>query len=454
MEVPETRFAVTSDAVRIAYQAFGEGPPVVMVPGLVSNAELNWEHELTRRVLEYEARHVRVVLFDKRGIGCSDRFEEPPTLEQRIGDISAVMDAEGLERASVLGLSEGGVMSQFFAATCPERVDRLVLVESDILDNQVSFDDRYDGHELASIDKVLWLFERVIDSWGVDPRFFVEWFCPSQRDNEGFVRWAGRWERLSATRDDIARQIASFVGMKDGLGPETLDRIVAPTLVMHMRGDRVAPVAAARLVAGRIRGAEYREFDGIDHFAWVAPNWRELVDCVIEFVTGRPVAGLEPTRRFAVVLFTDIVDSTRSLSDVGDVTWRETLDRHDRIAWKTTDDHRGHIVRTTGDGLLATFDSPSAATHCAAALRRELAAIGVDIRAGLHAGEIEVRDETEIAGLAVHVAARVEQAAAAGQVLMSGTMRDLLLGTDIGTEDAGEHTFKGVDGQWRLHALR
>jgi class 3 adenylate cyclase len=453
MEVPEIRFARSDDGVRIAYQAFGSGPPVVIASGLVSNVELNWEHELTRRVLEYQSRHVRTVLFDKRGIGCSDRFEEFPSLEQRIGDISAVMDAEGLERASLVGLSEGGVMCQLFAATCPERVDRLVLVDTHILDNQVSFDDLFRDTWLGSLEGLMSTFDHLVESWGEDPVFFVDLFCPSQRDNEGFIRWAGRWERLSATRDDIRRQLDSFGMMFATHGPEILDSIVAPTLVMHVRGDRVAPAKIGRLLAERIPGAQYREFDGEDHFVWIMPNWRELVDCWIEFVTDRPIAERAHSRRFAAVLFTDIVDSTRSLSAMGDATWRETLDSHDRIAWRTTDDHHGHIVRTTGDGLLAIFDTPSAAIHCAAALRRELAAIGLEIRAGLHAGEIEVRDETEIAGLAVHVAARVEQAAAPGQVLMSATMRDLLLGSDISTEDAGEHTFKGVDGQWRLFAL-
>jgi class 3 adenylate cyclase len=452
MEVPEVRFA-QSRGVRIAYQEFGSGPPVVVIPPLVSNMELLWEHELYRRVLEYQARHLHVAMFDKRGIGLSDRFEEHPTLEQRIEDVTAVMDAVGFERASIVGLSEGGLMAQLFASTCPERVDRLVVINTGVLDNQVDAEEILRHSPIGSAERARSVFDQLVESWGEDPRFFVEWFSPSQIGNVGFVRWTGRYECLSATRADLRRQIDSIFGLMVAYGPEALARIEAPTLVMSVRGDRIMPPGFSPLIAERVRDARLVEFDGEDHFCWMMPDWREVNDSLIGFLIDQPIVQREQERRFAVVLFTDIVNSTATAASMGDTTWRETLDSHDRIAWRSTDRHRGHIVKTTGDGLLAIFDTPSAAISCATELRSDLAGIGLDIRAGLHAGEIEVRDATDVAGVAVHMAARVEQAAGAGQILLSGTMRDLLLGSDVVTADAGEHVLKGFEGRWPLYAV-
>jgi class 3 adenylate cyclase len=452
VDVPEVRFA-NSDSARVAYQAYGDGPALVAVPPLVSNLEIAWEHELYRRAFERFARHVRVVIFDKRGTGLSDRYEKYPTVEQRIGDIAAVMDAEGIQRASLLGLSEGGLISQLFAGACPERVDRLVLLNSCMPEKDVETREIYAQSYFGSEEALLAGLEGLVESWGVDPGYLVDLFCPCQKDNPAFVRWAGRYARLGCTSADLGRHLESINLLCAEHGIETLERIQAPTLVIQVSCDRVVPPGFARFMAEHIRGARYLEVAGDDHFCWVMPNWREVVDPIIEFVTDRPVARTEVTRRFAVVMFTDIVDSTTSAARVGDATWRETLDSHDRIAWRAANDHGGRIVKSTGDGVLAIFESPSAAVACATELRAELAAIGLDIRAGLHAGEIEVRDETDISGLAVHIAARVEHAADSGQILVSPTLRDLLLGTELQVRDTGERRLKGLDGAWRLFEL-
>jgi len=233
---------------------------------------------------------------------------------------------------------------------------------------------------------------------------------------------------------------------------QRLGDIVAPTLVMNVMGDRLIHPAGGRFLADRIPGARSVELAGEDHFFWVMPNWREGNDCWIEFVTGAK-PGARSERRFATVLFTDIVGSTARAAQVGDDAWRRTLDGHDRIAWKTVGRHRGTLVKNTGDGLLVTFDSPSQAIACSAELARELAGIGLAIRAGLHAGEVEVREDGDVAGLAVNLAARVQQAAREGSTYVSSTMRDLLLGGSLSFADRGEHALKGIDGAWRLYEL-
>jgi class 3 adenylate cyclase/pimeloyl-ACP methyl ester carboxylesterase len=448
MEVPDIQFTKSGD-VNIAYQRYGTGPDVVIIPPLTSNVEILWEHELWRRVLEFNGQHVRTLHFDKRGIGMSDRFEQHPTLEQRIGDINAVMDAEGIARASIMGLSEGGLMAQLFAARHPERVDRLVLINSAPGASAWSQLDQYTDEPVPQLDALLAKFMRLVETWGRDPAFFVEWFMPSQRENPSYLRWVARYQRQTATQADLRRQIESIF-MLDAV--EHLPNIKAPTRVIKVTGDRVIPVAAGRFLAAKIPGAEYVEVGGEDHLCWIMPHWRKVMDCWLEFVTGTlPTA--RSVRRFATVLFTDIVGSTERAHEVGDEAWRLTLESHDRIAWRTIEAHRGSVVKSTGDGLLVTFGSPSDAVACAAILRRELASIGVAIRGGLHAGEIAMRDDGDVSGLAVNLAARVAQAAQASSIYVSSTVHDLLLGGDQTFADRGEHALKGIEGSWRLYRL-
>jgi len=440
VETPDIRFTKIDD-VSIGYLRCGTGPDVVIIPPLISNIEIMWENELWRRVLEFIAGHIRMLQFDKRGIGISDRFEEHPTLEQRIGDIRAVMDAEGIERASLMGLSEGGLMAQLFAALHPERVDRLVLINS--LPGASTWA-RF-GQSAETLTKAT----KLLDTWGRDPTFLVDWFMPSQRENVAFLRWIARYQRQTASPADFRRQMESLASL-DAI--DHLAGIKAPTRVIHVTGDRAVPVEAGRFLAASIPGADYVEVEGEDHFCWVMPQWRKVADPFLEFVTGtRPTSRSE--RRFATVLLTDIVASTEQARTVGDDAWQLTLQSHDRIAWKTIDAHRGNVVKSTGDGLLVTFGSPSDAVACAVALRRELASVGIAIRSGLHAGELMLREDGDVSGLAVHLAARVTQAAAADTIYVSSTVRDLLLGGDQTFADRGEHVFKGIDAPWRLYQL-
>ena len=292
-------------------------------------------------------------------------------------------------------------------------------------------------------------FESLAAGWPENSQEFVDWFMPGRSGDEAFVRWVGRFQRLSASPRDFRRQIESIFGLDAGDAPE---RIAAPTLVIHVTGDRVLPAAFGRILSEVIPDARFVEVEGDDHFSWALPNWRDVADPMIEFVAATTVERTA-TRRFATVLFTDIVDSTRQSAAAGDAAWRATIDEHDRLARKLVDKHGGRVVKSTGDGLLVVFDVPSQGVACGAAMVRELASMDVEIRAGVHAGEIEVHDDLDISGFAVNLAARVEQAAQGGELWASSTVRDLMLGGVATFEDRGEHALKGIDGEWRLFAV-
>ncbi len=442
MEVPDVQYARTNDGVRIAWQQWGSGPDVLVVPPIISNCELIWEQELFRRSLEYQGDHTRVTAFDKRGIGLSDRFDAAPTLEERCDDILTVMDAAGLERATLVGFSEGGLMSQLFTVLHPERVDRLVLGNSNPgLAATVEFS--------SDLDTTLRKFERLIDEWGTNPQYFVDWFNPSQKDNAAFVRWTGRLQRLSATSADIGRQAASLALLDAG---DRLGEIAVPTLVTHDVGDAVIPVAAGRWLAEHIPGAMFTETPGSDHITLVGPDWRTVTDVHLEFICGS-IAPARSERTLATVVFTDIVGSTARAASDGDEQWRRTLDSYDRLAWTLANRHRGVMVKAMGDGSLLRFDSPSPALDFARDFRREVSELGLPIRCGVHTGEIEIRADGDITGFAVNLAARVEHAADDGAIFVSSTVRDLLRGSDTKFDDRGEHTLKGFDSPWRLFAL-
>lgn len=450
MEPPDTLYAL-SDGLHIAYQRFGSGPDLVIVPPLVSNVELSWDHEVDRRVLEFDALHARVLMFDKRGIGCSDRFDRMPTLQERIDDIRAVMDAEGVERASLMGLSEGGLMAQLFAARHPERVEKLVLVNTSAGTRSAQFLDDHREPDDPPIDhgQVLANFGRLVETWGVDPAFLVGWMMPSQLDNLPFVRWIGRLQRQTASPADIERQVTSVLKL-DAL--DCLSDITAPTLVAHAKRDRCLNVAYGRFLASRIAGATFLEVDCDDHFIWVTPRWRQFAETVVEFVVGHPIA---PTtrRRFGAVLFTDLVESTVRSARAGDAAWRATLESHDRICHEVAAHYGGRIVKSTGDGVLAVFDTPSQAVSAAGDLITKLGSIDLGVRAGVHAGEMEARDDGDVTGATVNIAARVEQAAGLGEVYVSSAVRDMLLGGEHRFAERGEHELKGVEGRWKLYAL-
>lgn len=452
MQVPETRYARVNRDLRIAYHKWGDGPPLLIIPDLVSNVEIMWEHELYRRCLEHLGQHMTCAYFDKRGIGLSDRFDDAPTLEQRNEDILAVMDAVGWDSAHIMGTSEGAIMAQLFAADFPDRVDSVTLLNTAVSPRYYAKIREYMKKGDPWINdgqRILEHFQQIVETWGEDATEMVAWEIPSQIGNEAFTRWLTRLQRMAAGPRDFMRQLLSVMALDAGDAPE---RIKARTLVMHVKDDQVLNVAMGRLLGDTIPGARYIEIDGADHFAWMLPNWRDLDDAIIEHATGQAVARTT-TRQFGTVMFTDIVDSTRQSAAVGDAKWREVLDGHDRTARGLIDEHRGRVVKSTGDGLLAVFDAPSQGVECGIKLCDALRGIGIQIRAGLHAGEIEVHDDGDISGIAVNLAARVEQQASDGELWTSSTVRDLMLGGSANFSEKGEYSLKGIDGDWRLFAV-
>ena len=359
------------------------------------------------------------------------------------------MDGVGWESASIFGVSEGGLMSQLFAAEYPERVEQLVLVNTFVGPRYLPrlFEHVREGDPpLKPVEDIVATFAHIGEAWSEDPRRMVDFMMPSQLDIESFTRWLGRFQRFSCSANDFFTQLESVLNLDPGDAPE---RIAAPTLVMHVTGDRVLPVSGGRALADVIPDASYSEIDGEDHYAWIMPNWREWIDEVITFCKGT-VSGPASTRQFGTVLFTDIVDSTRQSSAVGDLRWRDTLDGHDRITRSLVDEHGGRVVKSTGDGLLALFPMPSQGVECALGMLTQLDGIGLGIRAGLHAGELEAREDGDISGLAVNLAARVEQSAGDGELWVSSAIRDMTLGGNADFTDEGTHELKGIEGEWRL----
>ncbi len=421
---------------------FGEGPiDVIGAPGFVSHAEVLWEHPMVARGLRHVASFARVILFDKREQGLSDRVGRPPTLEEMVDDMNAVLDAAGSERAAVFGVSEGGAMAVMFAATHPERCSHLVLWGS--YARVLRGPDNPHGLPAEFIDAWGELLER---DWGGPVALDV--FAPSMVGDPESERW---WSHLLRTGTSPRGAQALMEMYREIDARPVLSSISAPTLVLHRTGDRVVPLGLGRDLAERIPGARFKEIAGEDHLIY---NERgdEIIGEVEEFVTGTRRAPA-PQRALATVLFTDIVDSTAHASRLGDARWRELLDRHDALVRRLVEHNQGRLVKTTGDGCLATFDGPARAIGCAEGIVGEVDALEIDVRAGLHCGECELRNG-DVGGVAVHIGARVAALAGAGEVLTSGTVKDLVAGSGIEFEDRGSAELKGVPGEWRLYAVR
>jgi class 3 adenylate cyclase len=379
----------------------------------------------------------------------SDKFYEPPTLEQRTTDILAVMNAASLERAALVGASEGGLIGQLFTALHPERVDRLAIVNSTPGASGLVTAYRERDGSLDGLSRTQQRVDSLVDTWGREPQQFVDWFIPSQSGNASFVRWMGRYQRQSATGADLGRQLHSLRQLD---AADHLADIRRPTLVINCTGDSVVPVNAGRYLADRIPGAQFLEIPGDDHFAEVTPHWQDIADAWIEFVAGtRPSRRAQ--RRVVTVVFTDIVSSTSQTASAGDRSWGHVLDRHDQAAWDTAGRCQGTIVKTTGDGLLARFDAPSEAIEFATEFRRAVTEMDLRIRCGVHTGEVELRASGDIAGTAVNLAARIEHEADDGDIFVSSTVREMLLGGDLHFVDRGQRTLKGFDDVWHLFAL-
>jgi pimeloyl-ACP methyl ester carboxylesterase len=437
---PETRYAKSGD-INIAYQVIGNGPlDLVVVPGWISHLDLWWESSSYAAWVKRLASYSRVILFDKRGTGLSDRDVGDSTLEDRMDDLRAVLDAAGSQRAAVFGYSEGGPLSMLFAATYPERVQALVLCATFARGTGAA--DYPEGKEQQeSFDELL----QIIDTaWGKGTSLAL--FAPSLQYNEAVIPFMQRFERAAASPRAARTHLAWLYDIDVRPVAHSLN---VPTLILHRSGDRMVRVAVGRWLAANIPGARYVEQPGDDHAPWLG-DAAGLLDEIQHFLTGSR-GEVEPDRVLATVLFTDIVGSTGLAARLGDRHWRRLLEAHNRLFRAELARFRGREVHTTGDGFLASFDGPARAIRCAAAIRDAVAAIGLTIRAGLHTGEIEIL-ENDVAGIAVHLGARVSAMAGPGEVLVSSTVKDLVVGSGLSFVERGVHVLKGVPGEWRLFA--
>jgi class 3 adenylate cyclase len=425
----------------IAYQAVGSGRDVVFVAGSVSHVELGWEDPPTAPVHRRLSRFGRLITFDKRGVGLSDRTTELPTLEQRMDDVRAVMDAADCERAAVVGMSEGGPMALLFAATYPERVSALVLWATFARvawapDYPIGID--VDEAE-ATVDQV----EKIWGHGQAMPLIATQ----DAPDDEATRRRFARFERNSATPAMSAAALRFPLHID---ARHALSSISAPTLVIHRTGDPLVNVAHGRYLAEHIRGARFSEYPGDFHESAMGKD-EEVLDEIEEFLTGTRQES-EIDRVLKTIMFTDIVGSTERAATMGDRRWHEALDAHDSAVRGELERFHGEEVKTIGDGFLAAFDGPARAIRCAQAITDKAAGLGLEVRAGLHTGECEARGD-DLAGIAVHIGARVGSLAGPGEVLVTSTVRDLVTGSGVEFDDRGRHELRGVPGDWQLLAV-
>ncbi|MGZ4142526.1 MAG: adenylate/guanylate cyclase domain-containing protein [Actinomycetota bacterium] len=434
----EVRYARSGD-VHIAYQVVGDGPiDLVYSPGIWSNLEIMWEWPAWADYLDRLASFSRLILFDMRGVGLSDRGNQAPILELQTNDIGAVLDAAGAETAAVFGGARAGAMAMLFAATHPERTRALILYAP--VAKTVAAPDWPTGKSEQEQRRFV---ERFTSEMGTGENLDLQGpsFDPS------FKTWWARFERLVATPGAYEELAQIFTPLDVR---QVLPHIQAPTLVLHRAGDRIVNSAQGRAVAEAIHGARFVELPGEDHIPFLG-NTDVLVDEVEEFLTGvRPAPKTD--RILATVLFTDIVGSTERASAMGDKPWRDLLQRHHAAVRIELQRFHGREVDTAGDGFFATFDGPARGIRCAEAIRESLRGIGLEIRSGLHTGEVEIIGD-KISGIAVHIGARIAARAEAGEILTSSTVKDLVAGSGLTFEDRGSHQLKGVPDEWRLFAV-
>jgi pimeloyl-ACP methyl ester carboxylesterase len=441
-EVPQTRYAKSGD-INIAYQVIGDGPiDLVWVPGWVSHVEFQWEDPDMARFLTRLASFSRLILLDKRGTGMSDRVpvDRLPTLEERMDDVRAVMDAAGVERAALFGVSEGGPMSVLFAATYPQRTRALIIYGSFarwIRTDDYSHAPTREQHERAC--------ESIEATWGQvgdDPGPFA----PSMKGDRAFAERTARFQRMASSP---GAAIALYrMNIEADVRP-VLPTVAVPTLVLHRKDDRLILIGAARHLAEHIQGAKLVELEGEDHVFYVGDSDAIIAE-IEEFLTGTRGAAAAD-RVLATVLFTDIVQSTERLVAAGDRDWRVLLDRHDALVRSQIARFRGREVSTAGDSFFAVFDGPARAIRCAQAIVDGATALGIGVRSGVHTGECDVRG-SDYGGITVHIGARIASLAGAGEVLTTSTVKDLVAGSGITFSDGGVHALKGIPGEW--HAFR
>lgn len=442
---PTTQYAQSGD-ISIAYQVSGDGPiDLIVSPGHISHLDLAWEEPSYARCLERLGSFARLIRFDKRGTGLSDREAGIPSLEQRMDDIRAVLDSAGSRRAAILGVSEGGPMSVLFAATYPERTEALILYGT--YARTAWAPDQPWRPQITDWEA---REAEMRKNWGSPAHvrmMLASWLAPSMANDERFCEWAGRYMRLGASPGAAValRRMNRTIDVR-----EVLSTLHVPTLILRRREDPGSPIEDSRYLADGIPGAKYVELPGDAHFYFVGDS-NAFIDEIEEFLTGARSAR-EPDRVLATVLVTDICDSTRRASELGDCRWRELLERHNDVTHRAVARYRGRSIKSTGDGVLATFDGPARAIRSAFAIRDELGRIGLAIRAGLHTGEIELVGQ-DIAGIAVHAAARVAAQAGVNEVWTSRTVRDLVAGSGLEFTERGEFELKGIPSSWPLFTV-
>ena len=429
-----------SGQTHIAYQAMGAGPDLLYVPTWVSQMEQLASEPRMAAFIERLCSFARLITFDRRGSGLSDPVEGAPTLEEQIDDILAVMEAVGSERTALVASLEGGPLAITFAASHPDKVSALILYATfarTLWAEDYSFPPR-DQERAMRLDNV-------VEQWGQGGIPMA--LAPSRAGDPDFADWAGRMERYSASPGTIRRMFDAIAGTDVR---HVLPAISVPTLVMHRRDDSFLMIEHSRYLAEHIPGARFVELEGTDSL-FSEGDTESILGEVEEQLTGSRHAP-EPDRVLATVLFTDIVDSTRHAARLGDARWRALLERHEQLTRAEVDRHRGRTIKSTGDGVLATFDGPARAIRAAEAVRDASSGLGVEVRAGLHTGECELVGD-DVAGLAVHISARVMGLAGPGQVLTSSTVKDLVAGSGIGFDDHGEQELRDVPGRWRLFSV-
>lgn len=427
-EIPPTRYT-KSDGVNIAYQVWGDGPiDLVFVPPWLSHLDLDAESSVYRPFVDGLAGFCRVIRFDKRGMGLSDRDAATAPLEVRMDDVNAVMEAAGSSRAALLGFSDGGQMTMLFAATYPDRVSALILCDT--------------AAWYADEPQVRELYEIIENHWGEGR--LIRYLSPALASEEKWREAGGRYERAAASPGAARRSLDNQAQID--LRP-VLGALRVPTLVIHVDGDTMVAVELGRELARAIPGARYHEVHGDSHYPWFADLSGTLAE-IQEFLTGSR-QRIDTDRVLATILFTDVVGSTELAVMLGDREWRALRDEHHRLVREQLELFRGREIDTAGDGFCVTFDGPARAVRCACAIRDAVRALGLEIRAGLHTGEIELAGRG-IAGIAVHTAARIAAAAAPGQVLVSRTLTDLVVGSGLEFAEAGRFELKGVPARFEL----
>lgn len=430
---PATQYAKTPDAVHIAYQIFGSGLDLVFVPGFVSHIDNYWDEPRLARMLQRIGSFARVIMFDKRGTGLSSRVSRLPSMDERMDDVRAVMDAEGVEEAAIFGISEGGSLATLFAAHHPERCNALVLYGA-----FARFDSWFPTEE--SLEE---FFEYAESIWGSGES--LSHYAPSAADDPSLKLWWGKFERLGGD----PKAVIELMRMNSQIDiTDILPTVQAPTLVIHRDQDVLIDHEGGRHLAAGIPNARLVTLSGPDHLPFVGDDSERIIDEMEEFLTG---ARSVPTgdRVLATVMFTDIVDSTQMAHAMGDNKWRDVLNAHNEEIRLQLARYRGTEIKALGDGFLATFDGPARAIRCALEIQRGTKRLGISVRCGLHTGEVRMVD-TEVEGIAVHIASRVAATARGNEVLVSRTVKDLVAGSGITLENAGSHTLKGVPEEWQL----